>query len=89
MYTVHYPIDGRGDWSKDGCNIVPETGRYQDIVVCECNHLSTFGVFVVSYVLFHLVNSSLCYNNYVAKNCHTYCSNVVIKQDTVGVAINK
>lgn len=45
IFTV---TEGKGDWSKDGCNLLDENGKYQDIVVCECDHLSTFGVFVVS-----------------------------------------
>ena len=36
---------GRGDWSTEGCEVVGE--KYQDRVICECDHLSTFGVFVV------------------------------------------
>ena len=37
--------DGKGDWVSDGCI---NKSRYLDTIVCECNHLSTFGVLVVS-----------------------------------------
>ena len=37
--------DGQGDWSSEGCERVGR--KYQDRVICECDHLSTYGVFVV------------------------------------------
>ena len=37
--------DGKGDWVSDGCIY---KSRYLDTIVCECNHLSMFGVLVVS-----------------------------------------
>ena len=41
----HITPDGRGDWSSEGCERVGR--KYRDRVICECDHLSTFGVFVV------------------------------------------
>ena len=42
-------LDGRGDWSNEGCSnaTMNEELRNQDVVICRCNHLSTFGIFVV------------------------------------------
>ena len=40
--------DGKGDWVSDGCI---NKSRNLDTIVCECNHLSTFGVLVVSMLL--------------------------------------
>ena len=37
--------DGKGDWVSDGCIY---KSRNLDTIVCECNHLSMFGVLVVS-----------------------------------------
>ena len=37
--------DGKGDWVSDGCI---NKSRNLDTIVCECNHLSMFGVLVVS-----------------------------------------
>ena len=36
--------DGKGDWISDGCI---NKSRNLDTIVCECNHLSMFGVLVV------------------------------------------
>lgn len=36
-----------GDWSDAGCKPVRPEDREKDIVLCRCNHLSTFGVLVV------------------------------------------
>lgn len=42
-------LDGRGDWSNEGCSnaTMNDELRDQDVVICKCNHLSTFGIFVV------------------------------------------
>ena len=42
-------LGGRGDWSNKGCSnaTMNDELRSQDIVICKCNHLSTFGIFVV------------------------------------------
>lgn len=42
-------IGGRGDWSNEGCSnaTMNDELRSQDVVICKCNHLSTFGIFVV------------------------------------------
>ena len=40
-------IDGRGNWSIDGCTttVDPDTN---DTVTCSCNHLTNFACLVVS-----------------------------------------
>ena len=42
-------LGGRGDWSNEGCSnaTMNDELRDQDVVICKCNHLSTFGIFVV------------------------------------------
>ena len=40
--------EGRGDWEEDGCTV---EDRVLDLVTCSCNHLSIFGVDVVSLIL--------------------------------------
>lgn len=49
--TSFLKTDGRGDWSKEGCNINSMNDKLddQDVVICQCSHLSTLGVFVVSF----------------------------------------
>ena len=42
---MNYP-DGLGDWDSTGCIV---SSRDLDIVTCSCNHLSIFGVHVVSF----------------------------------------
>ncbi len=39
-------LDGSGDWSTDGCEQVQIPGT--DRVVCNCDHLTSFAVIVVS-----------------------------------------
>jgi hypothetical protein len=48
---------GKGDWSMDGCSIktVSDAVDDQDVVICKCSHLSTLGVFVVSFSNLHQV----------------------------------
>lgn len=43
--------DGKGNWVSDGCT---NKSRYQNTIVCECNHLSMFGVLVVSTCVAHV-----------------------------------
>lgn len=38
---------GKGNWSEGGCQEVQEQDRHDEIVVCRCHHLSSFGVLVV------------------------------------------
>ena len=46
MLCFHIDLsDGKGDWVSDGCI---NKHRNLDTIVCECNHLSMFGVLVVS-----------------------------------------
>ena len=45
IYPLHGIEDGRGDWSSKGCK---SQDRKKDVILCRCNHLSTFGVLVVS-----------------------------------------
>lgn len=40
------------DWSSEGCKEDREEDRMGNGVTCRCNHLTTFGVLVVSYQLF-------------------------------------
>ena len=52
MHLVNYIaiiLEGRGDWSNEGCSNATGNNEFrnQDTVICKCNHLSTFGVFVV------------------------------------------
>ena len=50
-FYVCLNTDGKGNWVSDGCVI---KSRNEDIIICECNHLSMFGVLVVSmYVVKH------------------------------------
>ena len=44
-YLLLIFLDGKGDWVSDGCIT---KSRNLDTIVCECNHLSMFGVLVVS-----------------------------------------
>ena len=44
-YLLFIFPDGKGDWVSDGCI---NKSRNLDTIVCECNHLSMFGVLVVS-----------------------------------------
>ena len=44
-YLLLIFLDGKGDWVSDGCI---NKSRNLDTIVCECNHLSMFGVLVVS-----------------------------------------
>lgn len=39
---------GFGDWSSAGCQVVSDTSNAGDVVQCECWHLSTFTVLLVS-----------------------------------------
>ena len=51
MHIIVYKMaGGRGDWSNEGCSnaTMNDKVRNQDVVICQCNHLSTFGIFVVS-----------------------------------------
>ncbi len=41
--------EGFGAWSRDGCRVKGGTGDSGDIQ-CECNHLSSFSVLVVSVI---------------------------------------
>ena len=43
-YLLLIFLDGKGDWVSDGCI---NKSRNLDTIVCECNHLSMFGVLVV------------------------------------------
>lgn len=43
--------DGKGNWVSDGCT---NKSRYLNTIVCECNHLSVFGVLVVSTCAAHV-----------------------------------
>ena len=43
--TLIIYIGGDGNWTTDGCRSVGVTNR---IVSCECDHLTNFGVLVVS-----------------------------------------
>lgn len=36
------------DWSSDGCKEVQDGDKIGNGVICRCNHLTTFGVLVVS-----------------------------------------
>ena len=56
MYMPHILVianiifsGGKGDWSNEGCSnaTMNDELRSQDVVICKCNHLSTFGIFVV------------------------------------------
>ena len=38
-------IDGRGDWNTRGCMLVNET---EDNVTCQCDHLTSFSMLLVS-----------------------------------------
>ena len=38
------------DWSTEGCITGDKIGK---IISCECNHLSTFGILVVSLEILH------------------------------------
>ena len=44
--------DGKGDWVSDGCI---NKSRNLDTIVCECNHLSMFGVLVVSMCVYCVI----------------------------------
>jgi len=43
--------DGKGNWVSDGCT---NKSRYLNTIVCECNHLSMFGILVVSTRVAHV-----------------------------------
>ena len=49
LYLYVNQLGGRGDWSNEGCSnaTMNDELRDQDVVICKCNHLSTFGIFVV------------------------------------------
>ena len=49
IWTSAVNTGGRGDWSNEGCSnaTMNDELRDQDVVICKCNHLSTFGIFVV------------------------------------------
>ena len=38
-------IDGYGDWSNDGCYVTTSNSTE---VICECNHLTSFAILLVS-----------------------------------------
>ena len=38
-------IEGRGNWSTDGCTVEAANSS----VTCQCNHLTNFAVLVVSF----------------------------------------
>ena len=40
-------IDGYGDWSSDGCYV---TTSNSTVVICECNHLTSFAILLVSII---------------------------------------
>ena len=52
-YKHPIQLGGRGDWSNEGCSnaTMNDEFRDQDVVICKCNHLSTFGIFVVSILI--------------------------------------
>ena len=52
-------VDGFGAWSQSGCNVSNET---DSIITCQCNHLTPFGVLLVS------ISSSMLYNKQT-RNC--------------------
>ena len=41
--------NGHGDWSNEGCMLVATAER--DRNVCHCNHLTSFAVLMVSYLI--------------------------------------
>ena len=44
VYSSHCK-GGEGNWTQDGCTLA---GEEDGVVSCECNHLTNFGVLVVS-----------------------------------------
>ena len=77
MLCFHVDLsDGKGDWVSDGCI---NKHRNLDTIVCECNHLSMFGVLVVStsvYFIFAHIILLICVlyicSHYIANLCTLY-----------------
>ena len=42
--TYYVILGGRGNWTTDGCEL---TGIDDNVVTCQCNHLTNFAVLVV------------------------------------------
>ena len=42
--------EGYGAWSEEGCRLVRED---EDMAICTCNHLTSFGLLVVCRVFRH------------------------------------
>ena len=71
LIITHILLGGRGDWSNEGCSnaTMNDELRDQDVVICKCNHLSTFGIFVVSYHGFYIVCiNHMPYSNFLIQN---------------------
>ena len=54
LYNSLPDADGIGDWTTDGCNLTDVL--FPDVAVCECNHLSNFGVLVVRVLGYSTLN---------------------------------
>ena len=68
IYPLHGIEDGRGDWSSKGCK---SQDRKKDVILCRCNHLSTFGVLVVSSFFFVFVVFVVIVVVVLFSSCHT------------------